>query len=535
MQRIKSLSAPSSFGWLLLVAIVPLGCAAEAIGQSESEEDIIELGTAEQAHSVEEAVPGFVTSVKPYVVSVSPEYAVQPILSVGDRVPRSSNPDQEFQLVGIPDGMGAYRTKSGRTVVYINHELVQSALSEPIIGEPLNRGTIVSRLVLDRAGRVLSADRAYDTVWDENTLVGAAADVSNTTPAFSRFCSGSLEYKAAGFDRPIYFAGEEAGGAATFDGKGGLGVAIFDGELHTLPKFGRFPWENTLAQPKPGKKTVLIGMEDGPATPDNQLYLYVGSKERKPGATAMRRNGLDNGKMYAFVSDTPGIATEPAFVSGTIEGHWVEIPEPELLTDVQLEAASDAIGAFGFIRTEDGAFDTQDPDTYYFVTTGSGAGNELGRLYRMKLDPEDPTGHTTIELLSDANAIVAAGGDTAVSPDNLAVDDDYIMINEDGTAQSRLVMAQKGRDGSVWRFDKRTLQATRVAELFPPGRDANFAITSGVWETTGIVSVDGFGGEAWLLNVQAHAPTAAPGVNTVEDGQFVLLRRTKLDALTSVE
>lgn len=535
MKRIKTTNAIGSLGWLMLAAL-PLGCAAEAIGASESdEEEVVELGTAEQAHSVEEAVPGFVTSIKPYVVSVSPEYVVQPILSAGDRVPRTSNPEQRFQMVGIPDGMGAYRQKNGRTVVYVNHEFVQAALSEPIIGEPLNRGTIVSRLVLDRAGRVISADRAYDTVYDENTLVGPAPDVTNTTPAFSRFCSGSLEYKAAGFDRPIYFAGEEAGGAATFDGLGGLGIAIFDGELHTLPKFGRFPWENTLAQPKPGKKTVLIGMEDGPATPDNQLYLYVGTKERKPGASAMRRNGLDNGKMYAFVSDTPGINTEPAFVSGTIEGHWAEIPDPASLTDVQLEAASDALGAFGFIRTEDGAFDTQDPDTYFFVTTGSGPGNELGRMYKMKLDPEDPTGHTTIELLVDANAVIAAGGDTAVSLDNLSVDDDFIMVNEDGTAQSRLVMAQKGRDGSVWRFDKHTLQATRVAELFPPGRDGNFAITSGVWETTGILSVDGFGGEAWLVNVQAHAPTAAPGSNTVEDGQFALLRRTKFDALTSVE
>lgn len=153
----------------------------------------------------------------------------------------------------------------------------------------------------------------------------------------------------------------------------------------------------------------------------------------------------------------------------------------------------------------------------------------------MHLDSNDPTGHTTIELLSDANAIVAAGGDTAVSPDNISVDEEYILINEDGTAQSRAVMAQKGRDGSVWRFDKRTLEATRIAELFPPGGDGNFAITSGTWETTGVIAVDGFGGEAWLMNVQAHGPTAAPSPNTVEDGQFVLLRRTEFDALGSVE
>jgi secreted PhoX family phosphatase len=535
MKPINLDNAISALGPLALASSLVLGCSAQAAVEAEPEDDV-QLGSSEQALSARAAAaPGFVTSIKPYLVSVTPEYAVQPILSVGDRVPRTSNPDQQFQLAGIPDGMGAYRTRGGRSVVFINHEFVQAAMSEPIIGEPINRGTIVSRLVLDRKGRVISGDRAYDAVYDENTLVGPAADVSNTTPAFSRFCSGSLSYEDAGFDRPIYLAGEEAGGAATFDGLGGLGVAIFDNELHTLPKFGRFSWENTLAQPKPGDRTLLLGMEDGPASPDNQLYMYLGTKVRTEGASGLAKNGLDNGALYAFVSTTPGISTEPQFVSGTIEGHWLEIPNAEALTDVQLEEASDALGAFGFIRTEDGAFDTENPDVYYFVTTGSGAGNELGRLYRMHLDPEDPTGHTRIELLSDANAIVAAGGDTAVSPDNIAVDEEYLLINEDGTAQSRLVMAQKGRDGSVWRLDKRTLEATRIAELFPPGRDANFAITSGVWESTGVISVDGFGGEAWLMNVQAHSPTLAPASNTVEDGQLVLLRRTEFDTLTRAD
>ena len=136
---------------------------------------------------------GFVTSIKPYMVSVSPEYAVQPLLSVADRVPRTSDATQQFQLVGIPDGLGAYRD-GNETVVYMNHEFVQGALSEPIIGEPLNRGTIVSRIVLAKDGSVLSGDRAYDDIYSGDTFVGPAPDVTNSTPGFSRFCSGSLSY-----------------------------------------------------------------------------------------------------------------------------------------------------------------------------------------------------------------------------------------------------------------------------------------------------------------------------------------------------
>jgi len=510
----------TSLVWFAPLAAV--ACSAEA--------PVEELDT-EIASEALKASKAFVTSSRPYVVAVSPEYTVQPLLSVGDRVPRTSNPSQRFQFVGIPDGMGAHR-EHDELVVYVNHELVQATVSEPILGAPLSRGAIVSRLVLDKQRRVVSGDLAYDTVYDENTLVGPAADTSNTTSAFSRFCSGSLAYEDAGFDRPIYFAGEESSGAATYDGRGGLGVAIFDGELHTIPKFGRFPWENLLAQPKRGDETVLIGMEDGPATTDNQLYMYVGKKERIRRATAMRRNGLDNGSLYVFVSDTPGKNTELEFTAGTIEGHWVEIPNADALSDAELEEASDAVGAFGFVRTEDGAFDPVNPDVYYFVTTGSGPANLLGRLYKMTLSSRDPRGKTKIELVYNADTIIAGGGDTAVSPDNIDVDDDYIFVTEDGTAQSREVMAEKGRHGSVWRFSKKKpYTAVRVAELFPPGRDANFGIGPGVWETTGILSVKEGSREAWLLNVQAHAPTVAPLPNTVEDGQLVLLRRSGTEAL----
>jgi hypothetical protein len=55
------------------------------------------------------------------------------------------------------------------------------------------------------------------------------------------------------------------------------------------------------------------------------------------------------------------------------------------------------------------------------------------------------------------------------------------MINTDGTTERRAVMAAKGRDGPIWRFDLArgpvhavgvdAATATRVAQLDPPGRD----------------------------------------------------------------
>ncbi|MBA3401507.1 MAG: hypothetical protein H0U05_05905, partial [Actinobacteria bacterium] len=112
------------------------------------------------------------------------------------------------------------------------------------------------------------------------------------------------------------------------------------------------------------------------------------------------------------------------------------------------------------------------------------------------------------------------------------VSTEYLMINEDGTASSRPVMAAKGRDGSVWRFELRNgggvkaSSALRVAELNPPGRDG-IAVGPGIWETSGIIDASGmFGADTWLFDVQAHSPTAAPGGSsvTVEDGQLLILR-----------
>ncbi len=476
------------------------------------------------------------TSVKPYVVPIGPAYGVTPLWSVGDTVPETGDPTKTFQMIGIPDGLGAHKNRDRTVTVYMNHELPFDTPSEPVLGDPLNRGAFVSKLTLDADGNVLSGERAYDTVYLDDTLVGPAAAADNTTRSFARFCSGFLAGPEQGFDRYIYFANEESSGASTFDGKGGLSVAIFDNEAHGLPFLGRFAWENTLVQAGTGNRTVIMGMEDGPATQDpaqanSQLYMYVGTKNRKRGATALERNGLTGGTLYVFRSKNPAVNSELAFQNGTLDGEWVAIPGAESMTDVELEAASDAVGAMVFARPEDGAFNPRDRREYFFVTTGGAAGaNSLGRLYSLKLNPSNPTRNATLRVEYNADQIIAQGGDIAISPDNIDVGSEYLMINEDGTADSRPVMAAKGRDGSVWRFTLNAgrgvdvSSATRVAELDPPGRDG-VAVGAGVWETSGIIDTARiFGRGTWLSDVQAHPPTAAPAPNTVEDGQLFLLR-----------
>jgi Alkaline phosphatase PhoX len=484
------------------------------------------------------------TSVKPYVAPVGGDYQIRALFSVDDRVPLLGGaPGQEYRMVGIPDGLGAHANGDGTSTLFMNHELGFTAQSEPVVGGPKNRGAIVSQWILDADGDPVAGRRAYDQIFDENRLLGPAPVVGNEAQMprqFARFCSGFLAGRANGFDRPIYLTNEESSGAETFDGKGGLSVAIFDGELHTLPKLGRFPKENTNVQPGQDIRTVIFPTEDGPATLDNQLYMYVGTKDRSADASVLARNGLDNGRLYVFRSLDPELNSERTFTSGSVTGKWVEIPDAEDLTDTQLEAASDAAGAMTFVRPEDGAFNPNNPNEFFFDTTGSSSGaddgvNELGRLYSLRLNKSDPLKPATLSIVYNADTVVAAGGDIAISPDNIGVSGRYLMINEDGTTESRLVMAAKGRDGSIWRFDLvkgrvgvDASTATRVAQLDPPGRDG-VAVGPGVWETSGIIDASAmFGGDTWLSDVQAHPPTAAPGGSTVtvEDGQLFLLRPT---------
>ena len=150
------------------------------------------------------------TSIKAYVAPVGPEYEVKALFSVGDTVPWSGGSGQ-YRMVGIPDGLGAHPNGDGTTTLYMNSEFPAATLSEPLVGGAKNRGAIVSLWTLDSDGDPIAGRRAYDWVFQENTLVGPAPVVGNDTRPFSRFCSGGIAGPPHGFDRWIYLTNEEEG------------------------------------------------------------------------------------------------------------------------------------------------------------------------------------------------------------------------------------------------------------------------------------------------------------------------------------
>jgi hypothetical protein len=475
---------------------------------------------------------GFRTPVQPYAIGFN-GYETEALWSVGETVPETSDPSKQYQMVGIPDGLGAHAGPGQNRTLFMNHELTNTSLSRTTIGEPRNRGAVVSKVVLGPDGDIISAERAYDEVYLENTFVGPAPTEANTVRGFGRFCSGSIAGPSEGFDSWIYFANEESAAPATFSPLGGLAVAIVDNKAYALPKLGHFRWENTLVQPnQQDNRTVIMGLEDGPAALDasvenSQVYMYVGTKVR-PSSSVLRRNGLDNGTLYVLAPVNPSQSSEAVFRNGSIPVQWVEIPNAENLSEPQLEAASDARNAFRFARPEDGAFNKRNPNHFVFVTTGGATANALGRIYSFNFQRGNPLrGTLTVEVNGDAE--IAAGGDTAISPDNIDFSHNYLMVNEDATAESRVVMIDKGRDGSIWRFNVnhnsiRSHNPRRVGEVDTPGRDG-IPVPVGNWETSGIIDTSHlYGRDTWLFDVQAHAPTTPQGESTVEDGQLLLLR-----------
>ncbi len=449
-------------------------------------------------------VPSAGTTLDPVIAGVN----IQALLTTGTLVPRTGFPGQQYRMVGVPDGLGAFDAGDGTVQLFMNHELRTTVPSEPIVGAPTFMGSFVSKYILDKnTGAVLSGDVAFSTV----------VNGTNSTPvsgAFGRFCSGFLGGPAQGLDRMIYFAGEENTASGTFDGKGGQGVAIFDGVAHILPELGHFEKENLLVMPNTGNQTVILSTEDNGSL-TSQVYMYVGNKVA--GANdPLIRNGLVGGKLYVL---TGAGRSEANFHKGdgTVGVGWAEIPNPASLTDVQLEAAAQARGSFNFVRVEDGAFDPTNPSAFYFITTGTGAESpinpdSLGRLFRLVLDPSNPLAGGRLTTLLEGDR-----GDPLVNPDNIDINSlGQMIILEDpnfpehngGNAVGDAFWASRGnRDSSVFLYDLRTGDLARIAQIDRAGNTpaGDNAGTKGSWESSGVIDVSAiFGPGTWLLDVQAH-------------------------------
>ena len=421
-------------------------------------------------------VSGFITS-QPAQATGLAGAVVTPIITVGDPIPGATAPDPQYNVwAPVPDGLGAYK-KGNSLVVYANHELPAAG-----IGGEFTYSR-VSRLTLDLPSLgVTSGDYPL-----------------TATSLLERLCSATFAGAKEGLQPGFFLTGEES----TTGTKNGTTVAIDEnGNITELPWLGHYQHENQVIVPRFPGKIVAIGLDDTRGA--SELYLYVASNRPE-----LMSGG---GELHVFTAQTSGEAHAGDLTVGqTITGEFKKIQNPTA-TSAALQTAVTGLGAFPFVRLEDGTYRKQkingfDNPTIYFVDTGSDAVTVCGpaqnavcdlagSVYGMELDAADPTKNAKLTLLARS-----AGAPSGwASPDNIDASANTLMVQED-PAYPGFKRAPK-----IWAFPLTASGVgapTAVVEVNDPLCDEP---TGNCWESSGIIDAsEWLGAGSWLFDVQAHS------------------------------
>ncbi len=410
---------------------------------------------------------------------------------------------------GIPDGIGAV-PGDGWVDLYVTHE--ESTV--PFGGFADLQASSVSRV---------RVDTTEQEVIELEVVLGPEA-------GFVRFCSAFMAGPQHGFANYTFFVNEEADetihavppgavyGADPFlapNRQAGYSV-WFDTvteEFDVISRAGRHNHENTVVIPGDWKNLAILSGDDTFNPPSSQLYLYTANDAGQMMA--------DKGQLWAFqVTATNGIPLADPYDPFAVDaandyleimagddfgGRFIHVP-----TDVArgvtgeapqaaLENWSNANNVFQFVRVEDIAYDPDYPREVYFTDTGStrlaenpdtgrlhrpAAGvTSNGRIFKMVLNEKDPRIVDSFSIFADS----ADAGSAFVNPDNIAVGNDSIMVQEDASSAN-----------DIWQYSFLADAWTKVASVTGTGSSA---------ESSGIISLEdipGFEAGWWAIDVQGH-------------------------------
>ncbi|MEO6719829.1 MAG: T9SS type A sorting domain-containing protein, partial [Ferruginibacter sp.] len=441
------------------------------------------------------------SSQSPYLQPTVAKAHFTSILTAGDVV-------GNYKMAGIPDGLGAFDNGNGTFTVLMNHELGNTVGAVRAHG---SKGAFISKWVINKSDLTVmsGADLIQKVnIWDP--LISAYATYSAANPApvstFSRFCSADLP-EATAFYNPssglgtkerIFLNGEEAG----VEGRAFAHIVTGPnaGTSYELPALGKFSWENSVANPAGGNKTIVAGMDD--ATP-GQVYFYVGNKKNT--GTEIEKAGLTNGKLYGVrVGDYP-FETSLNIPAPGWPFRLADLGDATNETGASLQIKSVNARVTQFLRPEDGAWDPSHPQDFYFNTTnGFGSPSRLWKLHFSNLNNLAQGG--TITAVLD-------GTEGQQMLDNMAIDNTgHIMLQEDVGGNTHI--------GKIWQYTIATDQLKQVAQ-----HDSTRFFTGGAKfltideESSGIIDVEKILGPGMFLTVdQAHYPIAG---EVVEGGQLL--------------
>ena len=519
----------------------------------------------------QESPSGFKTAQPAMLTAVKSGVQVTPIITVGDRLITG------YRFEAIPDGIAVRRRGDGRADLFVNHETGKAPLpyntATPTAanGENDFDNSQVSRLILNRqSAGVLNGSFVISKQW-----------------GYQRFCSNFLATAKEGFDREILFTNEESpdyvlrqtaswppvmGSAEEEEAGYVVALDVRTGKHRPIPGMGRHNHENSVAIPGYGHPVVLSGDDtftSGPLTgvfpagavpSQSQLYSYIAESTDKLMA--------DEGDLWAFVSDTPGVTNYYNVLPGSgtvVTGNFIKVPKniatgknadgSELKaadlgyplppangswqTDLRsvtlvgidgpqwvLEYWSDINNVFQFVRVEDLAYDKRQGqgNVVYIVDSGRGrrADQSLdtpnfrstnGRVWKMVLDPADPTVVTSLTVQAEGDDNPVKTLSEVHQPDNIETTQTGLLLTEDPGSSQQFPAGSTDPSATTARLwyvpfagiPEVVAKVDQSADGGPTDVDGRPNANWGGWESSGIVDAsEAFGLGTYLINVQAH-------------------------------
>ena len=555
---------------------------------------------------------GFRTTQAAMLTGVMSGVSITPIITVGDELPGG------YRFESIPDGISVRPRGSGRVDLYVNHETSKvpfpfnSVTPSAASGQSDFDNAQVSRLSLNAGARVL--DGSFAIASNAGFQRFCSNYLATSKEGFDRPILFTNE------ESPDYALRRENSWPPALDDpsqeENGVVVGLdpATGNFHTIYGMGRHNHENDVAIPGYDDLVVVSGDDtftSGPITipaggpapagsrpAQSELYSYIASDTDEL---------LDDGgDLWAFVSDDPEVDDYYDFAPGStqsVSGHFIQVPKniatgknpdgtdikaadvgyppPDggWQTDLRTSGPAVAIdgpqwvlqywastnNVFEFVRVEDIAYDKRPGmgNVVYFVDTGratagpSQAGRSTnGRIWKMVLDPDDPTQVDSLSILLDGddNPVQTLG--EIHQPDNLETTRTGLLVTEDPGGNNQFSPTSTDPNATPARLwyvpyagvPKVIARVDQSADGGPtdvgplPTPDPSIG-NLGTWESSGIVDASAaFGPGAFLIDVQAHTlwVEKAPGPDTFigtdaepgdpdftykrEGGQLLLLR-----------
>jgi hypothetical protein len=279
---------------------------------------------------------------------------------------------------------------------------------------------------------------------------------------------------------------------------------------YQLPLLGAFAHENVVANPFAQDTTIVAGMDD--TTPTGRVFIYNGTK--LGAGTPVDRAGLTNGLNWAVQVRVNGvnIATESRDFGLATSGPG----------GTQRTFGLRPGGANGTSSTgpEDGAWDPENPDDFYFVTT-----DRIDLALRTASGRRSPAPVSGVSISSTSRSrrfggTIGAVGTEGNMFDNMHIDRlGQVIIQEDTGGNVH--------NAKIWSYDIHTGHFNLLT-MHDPARFGDVTIPATApftidEESSGVIPMaDILGNGTFLIDVQAHYNIGDPQL--VEGGQLLLMR-----------